>query len=127
MVATHQRVARYVVEDVVGGDNAYARLYAMVDCGQIIYLCAKYLADGLLAQAHAKYGLRRGITADDSLQQPCLVGYARTRREDYLVETLNVIKLELVVSPNGYVHIRTSFFLYVLKEVVCERVVIVNE
>ena len=68
MIASYQRVAWYVVEDVVGGDNAYARLYAMVDCGQIVYLCAERLANGLLAQAHAKYGLCRGITADDSLQ-----------------------------------------------------------
>ena len=82
---------------------------------QVVNLGAEHFADSLLAEANAKNGLRWSVPAYDGFQQACLVGHARTRREYNLVETLHVVKLEAVVTPNGYVHISASFFGYVLK------------
>ena len=115
MVATHKYVVGHIAEDIIVGNDAHLRLYAVEHRWQIENLGAEHFADSLLAEANAKNGLRWSVPAYDGFQQASLVGHARTRREYNLVETLHVVKLEAVVTPNGYVHISASFFGYVLK------------
>lgn len=92
----------------------------MENCIQIIYFCSKHFTYRLFAQANTKDWLRRGISSDDSFEKPCFIGNTGTRRQNYLVETLHVVNIELVVSPNSNFHIITALLFEILRKVVCE-------
>lgn len=87
---------------------------------QIMNISSKHFADGLFAQANTKNWLRRCISSDDSFEKPSLIGNTGTRRQHYLVETLQVVNFELVVSPNSNFHIITALLFEILRKVVCE-------
>lgn len=87
---------------------------------QIIYYCSKHFTYRLFAQANTKDWLRRGISSDDSFEKPSLIRNTGTRRQHYLVETLHVVNIELVVSPNSYLHIFPALLFEILRKVVCE-------
>lgn len=62
-------------------------------------------------------GAYRRMTA---LRSPASSGNTGTRRQNYLVETLHVVNIELVVSPNSNFHIFPALFFEILRKVVCE-------
>lgn len=92
----------------------------MENCIQIIYFCSKHFTYRLFAQANTKDWLRWCISSDDSFEKPSLIGNTGTRRQHYLVETLHVVNIELVVSPNSNLHIITTLLFEILRKVVCE-------
>ena len=76
-----------------------------------------------MAEAYAENGFPTGIVADDVEQESGFGGDAGAGGEDYLVELLELLHLELVVAIYGDVG---SKLAHEVTQVVGKRVVVVN-
>ena len=72
----------------------------MIDLSQVAQPGAKRLADRLLTEADTKDALGRRVLADKRKQDSRLFGNAGPRREEDLVEPVDLLERDLVIAPD---------------------------
>lgn len=65
VVSSYRELLGDALENIVFFRPETRSLYAVEDIGQVDEPCAKSLADGLMAEAYAKYRLSSGISTDN--------------------------------------------------------------
>ena len=98
VISTDEDIAMQTSEEVIDLmfaifdkiDNVSRSLYSVEDFIEVDKIASKDFANGLFAQADAKYWFLARISANDVEEQTCLTRYARARREHYLIEGFEI-------------------------------------
>lgn len=124
VVSTHGETWGDMVEDIVAGEVGAFRCYSVEDFGEIGEGAAEGFAYSLMAEADTEDGFLAGVGADNVEKESCLARDAGTGGEYYLIECGELWELKLIVAIDGDV---STKFLDEVREIVCERVVVVDD
>src|SRR5438309_1410376 len=96
---------------------------ASITEGRVLPLAPEYLADALVAQAHAEDGNLAAQRANRIVGHAGVIRRARSRRDDDAIELRELVDRDLIVAENGRLGTELG---HVLDEVVREGVVVVD-